>query len=508
MDAPLSQDRVADAAEIARLATLSPLDYDREREAAAERLGIRVSTLDTEVAAVRPKPAATDGRHVELPAVEPWPRPVDGAALLDSLTATIRRHVILPPAAAECCTLWIAHTWVHERFQHSPRLSITSPAKRCGKSTLLDVLRATTHRPVKADNISASGVFRTVEALRPLTLLIDEADAFMGDAEELRGILNSGFERSGEVIRVVEMNGEHQPIRFATYAPVALAGIGALPSTLEDRAVPVVLQRKGAAETVVKLRAPGARAALHDLARQLARWAADRGARLSTDPAVPEATRRGGRGHRLRHRPHGAGRLPLLRRPAPLVRGGRGGGCGPLLDLPPASARPGGAGGCAITPALALPNGDGTRPCFRHGESHPGHLTPLCIREVVATRRLGSASPSLNVGEGEAAKGLTVPRAFIGAAAIADIISTFVRRSCKGARSCPQTFAVGPAGPEVYGGSACGEVGEYEQDPLHRPSPMPRGRRLGGGFGEHAGKNCVGRQVWWRTERRRPGRTT
>lgn len=287
MDAP--QDMAADAAEIARLAGLSPLDYDRKREEAAKALKIRVSTLDAEVAAARPKPEAAAGRKVDLPAVDPWPQPVEAGALLDKLAATIRRHVILLPAAAECCALWIAHTWVHERFQHSPRLSITSPAKRCGKSTLLDVLRATCHRSMKADNISASGVFRTVEALRPLTLLIDEADAFMGDNEELRGVLNSGFERSGEVIRVVEVQGEHQPIRFATYAPVALAGIGALPGTLEDRAVPVILQRKGAAETVMKLRAPGARAALHDLQRQLARWAADRGGRLSTDPGVPEA---------------------------------------------------------------------------------------------------------------------------------------------------------------------------------------------------------------------------
>ncbi|MBX6747556.1 MAG: DUF3631 domain-containing protein, partial [Acetobacteraceae bacterium] len=132
-------------------------------------------------------------------------------------------------------------------------------------------------------------VFRTVEALRPLTLLVDEADSFLGDNEELRGILNSGFEKSGEVVRVVEMKEEWRPIRFATFCPVALAGIGALPGTLEDRAVPVALQRKAAAETVMKLRTPGARAALHDLARKLARWAADRRRYLPTDPAVPDA---------------------------------------------------------------------------------------------------------------------------------------------------------------------------------------------------------------------------
>jgi hypothetical protein len=121
--------------------------------------------------------------------------------------------------------------------------------ERCGKSTLLEVLRITCRRTIKADNISASGVFRTVEALRPLTLLIDEADSFLDGAEELRGVSNSGFERSGNVIRVVEIKGEHRPVQFATFAPCALACIGDLPSTLADHAVPIRMARKGADDT-------------------------------------------------------------------------------------------------------------------------------------------------------------------------------------------------------------------------------------------------------------------
>jgi putative DNA primase/helicase len=241
------------------------------------------------VKAARPAPEAATGRAVGLPEVEPWPSPVSVAELLDDLTLTIRRHVVLPEAAAVAVAGWVLHTYVYEQFQHTPRLAITSPAKRCGKSTLLDVLRATCRRPLKADSISAAGTFRTVEALSPVTLLIDEADAFLPQNEELRGILNSGFERSGEVIRVVEIRGEQQPVTFRTFAPVALACIGDLPGTLEDRAIPVSLQRKTAGETVVKLRAPGARAELYDLARKAARWAADRGPHLNPDPAVPEA---------------------------------------------------------------------------------------------------------------------------------------------------------------------------------------------------------------------------
>jgi putative DNA primase/helicase len=278
-----------DAERIARLSTLEPIEYDKVRRAEADAIGVRVSTLDAAVEAARPKPEAATGRSVGFPVVEPWPEPVAAADLLGDLARAIRRHMVLSDAATIACAGWIMHTWVADRFQHTPRLSITSPAKRCGKSTLLDVLRATCLRPLKADNISASGTFRTVEALSPVTLLIDEADAFLGENEELRGILNSGFEQSGEVIRVVEVKDEHQPVRFRTFAPVALAGIGSLPGTLEDRAIPIVLQRKAAGETVTKLRARGARADLHDLARRCARWAQDRGAHLDRDPAVPDA---------------------------------------------------------------------------------------------------------------------------------------------------------------------------------------------------------------------------
>lgn len=274
---------------VARLAALSPLEYDRVRKTEAEVLGVRLSTLDGAVEAARPMSEAAHGRSVNLSDAEPWPDPVDGAELLRDLEAAIRRHVILAPAAYVALAAWIVHTWVFDRFQHTPRLSVTSPTKRCGKSTLLDVVRSTVRRPLKADNITASSVFRIVEALSPLTLLIDEADSFLGDNEELRGVLNSGFEAGGEVIRVVDMGGEHQPVRFQTFAPVALAGIGTLPATLEDRALPIVLQRKGKGEMVDKLRADGARAALHVLARRCGRWAIDRRMHLATNPGVPDA---------------------------------------------------------------------------------------------------------------------------------------------------------------------------------------------------------------------------
>jgi len=285
-DAPPEAD-----ARIRELASLDSVAYERIRRDEARRLGIRTAALDKAVAAAREDQKHAADHLAELfPAAEPWATPVDGAKLLDSLEAAINRHVALAPAAAAALATWILHTYVFDAFSHTPRLLITSPAPRCGKSTLLELLRVTCSRPLLAANTTAAAVFRVIEAAAP-SLLIDEADSFLAASEELRGILNAGFEANGRVLRVEEAQGELRPRVFRCFAPVALAGIGRMPGTLEDRSIPIVLQRaeEASRSRLTKLRAPGARDALATLARQCARWAADSRDRLNLAPDVPSA---------------------------------------------------------------------------------------------------------------------------------------------------------------------------------------------------------------------------
>ena len=211
---------------VARLALLPEFEYALARREEAKRLGIPVAVLDRAVAKARPTEASDEpnaGRAIILPEPTPWAEPVDTASVLDELTDALHRHMIMPPESETVTALWIAHTWVFDRFDRTPRLAVTSPTKRCGKSTLLEILQAVSRRALRADSISASGVFRTVEALSPVSLLVDEADSFLPDNEELRGILNSGFARDGQVVRVVETRDGHVPVAFSTFAPVALA---------------------------------------------------------------------------------------------------------------------------------------------------------------------------------------------------------------------------------------------------------------------------------------------
>jgi putative DNA primase/helicase len=138
---------------------------------------------------------------------------VAGDKLLNDLAAVFTRYVILPKHAAEALALWVVHAWAFDAWDISPFMVIVSPEKRCGKTTVLIILQFLTPRSELASNISASAVFRYVQDERP-TLLIDEADTFIKDNEEMRGVLNSGHTKTAAyVIRTVEVCGEHKAKR-------------------------------------------------------------------------------------------------------------------------------------------------------------------------------------------------------------------------------------------------------------------------------------------------------
>jgi 5S rRNA maturation endonuclease (ribonuclease M5) len=274
--------------EISRLAKLTVIKYEQERKVAAEARGVRASVLDQLVRDERARLGEDDsgmqGRAISFPEPEPWPEPVDGAALLDEISRAIGAHVVMPEASRDACALWVAHTFLLDGTMISPRLAITSPTRGCGKTTALDVISQLVLRPLPAANVSASAIFRVVEGFRP-TLLIDEADTFLKDNDELRGILNSGHRKGGAVLRNV--GDDHEPRSFSTYGACAIALIGQLPGTLTDRSVPITLTRRKRDEDITPFRLDRV-AHLVVLARKLARWTADNDVAIAaTEPEMP-----------------------------------------------------------------------------------------------------------------------------------------------------------------------------------------------------------------------------
>ncbi|MEU5542077.1 DUF3631 domain-containing protein [Streptomyces sioyaensis] len=207
----------------------------------------------------------------------PDAEPTAGSKLLDELRAQISQFVIPPsPEALDAITLWVAATHLQPAWQHAPRLAVVGPAKRCGKSRLLDVLTETVHEPMLTINTTPAAIFRSISEEEPPTLLVDEADTIFGPKvaeknEETRGLLNAGHQRGRYVTRVV--GNDHTPHKFATFAMAAIAGIGDLPDTVMDRSVVIRMRRRAEGEKVRPFRSRRDIPALHEMRDRIHAWA-------------------------------------------------------------------------------------------------------------------------------------------------------------------------------------------------------------------------------------------
>jgi hypothetical protein len=202
----------------------------------------------------------------------------DGAQLLADVRAALARYVVLPdPESATAVVLWIAATHAVPAWAHAPRLVIRAPEKRCGKSRLLDLVEAMCHRPLMTVNASPSAVYRSIGLApdNPPTLLLDEADTVFGpkagENEDLRGLLNAGHQRGRPAVRYDAASRTVE--RIDTFAMAALAGIGAMPDTIEDRAVVIRMRRRAPGETVAPYRVRRDAPALERIKTRLGEWA-------------------------------------------------------------------------------------------------------------------------------------------------------------------------------------------------------------------------------------------
>lgn len=199
-----------------------------------------------------------------------------GSEVLDDLRSAYCRYVAFPsPQAADAAVLWTAATHAIAAWEHAPRLVARSPEKRCGKSRLMDVIAATCRRPLMTANASTAAVYRSIGD-DPPTLLVDEADTIFGSKkvaennEDLRGLLNAGHQRGRMSLRCV--GPQQTPTQFDTFAMVMLAGIGAMPDTIEDRGIVLRMRRRAPGEHVAAYRTRRDSPGLYWIRDRLAEW--------------------------------------------------------------------------------------------------------------------------------------------------------------------------------------------------------------------------------------------
>ena len=220
---------------------------------------------------------------------EPWPDPVNGAALLDDTTAAIRRHVILGESQAHAAALWTGAAHAIDALDLIAMLLFTSPTPECGKSTAATVMSALTPRALRVASLTPAVLFRLVHNHHP-TLIADEADAWLNDEKsELRGVFNCAHDRHGA--RIPRCVGDHHDVEvFDVFGPKIIAMIGKPPVTMRSRSIEIGLRRKAAAERAEHVRVERLREALAPLRRRWQRWAQDNLEALRAhEPAMPAA---------------------------------------------------------------------------------------------------------------------------------------------------------------------------------------------------------------------------
>jgi Protein of unknown function (DUF3631) len=210
---------------------------------------------------------------------------------LDAVADFLGRFVAWPSPHAQVATaLWVAHTYLIDEFDSTPRMAFLSPEPGSGKTRALEVIGSMVRRPMHAVNCSPAALFRSVADLehRP-TILFDEIDTVFGprarDNEELRGFLNAGHRRSGVAYRCVGLGTAQRVQEFPAYAAVALAGLYDVPDTIASRSIVVRMRRRAPDEVVepyrLRYHEPQGLALGEQLADTLTR------VRLVEDPDMP-----------------------------------------------------------------------------------------------------------------------------------------------------------------------------------------------------------------------------
>ena len=258
-----------DAECFARLAKLSPADFDRCRKEEATRMNIRTETLDKEVVAMRRDIVVDDDKR----SAEPWDSPVDGAELLDLIARTYERFCILPNHASKVLAVWVLQSYCYRWFDFAGVIAVWSPEPACGKGRVLDVTSVIASNPFRTSNTSAAVLYHQVSK-GDITVLIDELDSQSEDqVGAISNILKSGFQSNGTAHRMAEVNGAQTVVEFSTFCPKMIAAItlDSLDKATRSRSISVRMNRKPRESRIEKFR----RYDGTEIRRKCLRWVAD-----------------------------------------------------------------------------------------------------------------------------------------------------------------------------------------------------------------------------------------
>ncbi|SEF13772.1 Protein of unknown function [Jiangella alba] len=223
--------------------------------------------------------------------------PDDLAALtsevLDEVYAFTGRFIAYPSDDAHVAhVLWIAHTWLMDVWDSTPRIAFLSTEPGSGKSRCLEVTEPLVPKAVHAFSATPAYLVRKI-ATDQVTVLFDEVDTIFGpktkdNHEDVRAVLNAGHRRGAVVGRCTKgAKGQMVTEELPAYAAVALAGLGNLPDTILTRSVVIRMRRRSTSEQVEPWRERRHKAEAALIAKRLEEWSNFIRPKL-TEPEMPE----------------------------------------------------------------------------------------------------------------------------------------------------------------------------------------------------------------------------
>ena len=171
------------------ISKMDVIDFELKKKEYAEKYGIPVSSIDKIYNYIRKKEELKS--ILEKFDLKPWEEPINALELYSCIKQKLKSFVIADDVFYTLAPLWIMMTYFADEATIMPMAMITAPESGCGKSVALQVFAELAYKAEICSNISYSAVYRVIDLLKP-TLLIDEADTFMKNNDEIRGILNSG----------------------------------------------------------------------------------------------------------------------------------------------------------------------------------------------------------------------------------------------------------------------------------------------------------------------------
>jgi len=250
-----------------------------DNETIAERLEGHADVFDTRRDALDARKEPKGSLRYTEPLVSPSISDICVADLLDEVERFIGRFVSYPSAAARVAhALWIAHTWLMDHWDSTPRLAALSPEPGSGKSRLLEVTEPLVPRAIHAVNTTPAYLFRKVsDPDGPPTILYDEIDTVFGPKavgnEDIRGMLNAGHRRGAMAGRCVTRGKIIETEELPAYCAVALAGLNDLPDTLMTRSIVIRMRRRAPNEYTEPWRQRRNGAEAKSIAERLRAWA-------------------------------------------------------------------------------------------------------------------------------------------------------------------------------------------------------------------------------------------